>query len=701
MGPNNNVVEGNSIGIDITGTRMPNAKGGIDISAGNTGITTNTIAFNGGPAITVFGTAVGLLIDGNSIYSNDAQGVLVTGRGLLSITNNLLSANGAQGILLEAGDGDLIQSNSVSGNSLDGILVDADVTSLVVGGADSSYGNTISQNGQAGVHFLSGDHNTVSFNTISQNPAGGIVVEGGDQYPTTSIDENVLDSLVVDAGSVDVSGPSPVDTFLFSGGTLGGGAVLTVNSYLHWTAGMMTGGGRTDLASAATGLIDNPAALELQRLFNNWGTISWTGSGAISIDAAAIFTNEDGASLTASGTGAPASEDGSGTFDNIGSYIETGLAALPDPAGSLLFVNTGTMDVDPSAVFAMAGTYTQPLGTTSIAGSGSCNVQGPVHEDGGTVSLGDTSAGGTLSASAGTQVAGGALLYGYGAINGDLTNSGGFEVGLHGVSAATLTLTGKYTQNAGTGTIDTGDTLSVTDLVTENGGTFTLNSSNLDAPAGTFIDGGVFSGGGNVYGDVTNASEVDERNTLLSITGDFTETAGTTFIAGNGLTVSGAVTVQGGTFTVAGAVVQAGDGMQIESGGTLYGNGQITVIGGLTNAGLINLAGGSGPGAIPGAIYVNGDYTQTSAGVLDVHLYSNSTYDALIVSGLATLGGTLNVTAMYGYRPGPGAIFSVVRYGSRSGTFATISLPGVAFGHWETRYDDPNYPNQLTLWVVY
>jgi hypothetical protein len=349
----------------------------------------------------------------------------------------------------------------------------------------------------------------------------------------------------------------------------------------------------------------------------------------------------------------------------------------------------------------LTGKFTQTAGTSSVAGQDTFAVTGSVDEIAGRFTLGDTSAGSGLSAGSGTGVETAALFCGYGSITGDVTSAGAFEVGLRGVSAATLTLTSRYTQNAGTGTIDAGDTFAVSDPVTENGGTFTLNISNLDAPAGTLINGGIFTGGGSVYGDVTNRSEVDERNTLLSITGDYTQELGTTFIAGNGLTVSRTVAVQGGTFTIAGAVVQAVGGMQIQSCGTLYGNGQVTVGGALRNAGVINLAGGSGPGATPGSLFVTGDYTQTSTGQLDVHLYSNSTYDALHVSGLATLGGTLNVTAMYGYRPGPGAIFSVVTYGSRSGTFAALSLPPVAVGHWDPRYDDPQYPNQLTLWVVY
>jgi hypothetical protein len=83
-----------------------------------------------------------------------------------------------------------------------------------------------------------------------------------------------------------------------------------------------------------------------------------------------------------------------------------------------------------------------------------------------------------------------------------------------------------------------------------------------------------------------------------------------------------------------------------------------------------------------------------------VHLYTAAGYDALQVSGLATLGGTLNVFLGPGYTPSPGDVFAVLTYGSRSGTFATINLPSLPRGHWDPRYDDASAPNELTLWVL-
>ncbi|MDA0346725.1 MAG: hypothetical protein O3C43_13985 [Verrucomicrobia bacterium] len=87
--------------------------------------------------------------------------------------------------------------------------------------------------------------------------------------------------------------------------------------------------------------------------------------------------------------------------------------------------------------------------------------------------------------------------------------------------------------------------------------------------------------------------------------------------------------------------------------GTLYNGTQ----GGLTNAILtgnltINANGGvvstawTAPGDSPGTITINGDFTQTDTGTLQIEVFgaeAGTEYDQLIVNGTATLGGTLHI----------------------------------------------------------
>src|SRR5262249_1481872 len=159
-------------------------------------------------------------------------------------------------------------------------------------------------------------------------------------------------------------------------------------------------------------------------------------------------------------------------------------------------------------------------------------------------------------------------------------------------------------------------------------------------------------GGGSIVANVTTAGQVTVGLPRLTVTGSYTQTAGTSSVAGSAvsLNVSGLFSVQGGTFTMAMSSVGASRGMQVPARAPLPGGG-VPAAGNPANAGPIDIEGGSGPGGTQGTLAVNGNYTQTSTGELDVHLYSSSAYDVLSVTGLATLGGTLRILDMGGYTP--------------------------------------------------
>ncbi len=269
---------------------------------------------------------------------------------------------------------------------------------------------------------------------------------------------------------------------------------------------------------------------------------------------------------------------------------------------------------------------------------------------------------------------------------------------------ANVSLSQGFSQEAGDSALAYNAEFDVTGALAENGGTFTFGDgfggARIMATDGVQVAAGaVLSGYGSITGDVTNSGEVDDTVAALTINGFYRqEGQATATIRGGPLNVSGLVDLQGGTFTLAGTIV-AQDTMLIENGATLHGNGAITVTGSLSNEGLIDIAGGTGPGPAGGALAVNGDYTQTGTGVLNIHLYGSS-YDELNVSGLATLAGELNVLAMNGFTPYPGPVFEVVSYGSRSGEFDAIALPQVYYGHWDPRYYDYWNPNSVDLRVT-
>jgi hypothetical protein len=105
-------------------------------------------------------------------------------------------------------------------------------------------------------------------------------------------------------------------------------------------------------------------------------------------------------------------------------------------------------------------------------------------------------------------------------------------------------------------------------------------------------------------------------------------------------------------------------------GSSLTGSG--TVNGNLVNAGIVS-PGVAGPSPSAATLTINGDYTQTLAGALNIKLGGTTagSFDQLNVSGLATLDGALNVSRINGFSPAVGNSFTILPFGSRSGDFAT------------------------------
>jgi hypothetical protein len=96
------------------------------------------------------------------------------------------------------------------------------------------------------------------------------------------------------------------------------------------------------------------------------------------------------------------------------------------------------------------------------------------------------------------------------------------------------------------------------------------------------------------------------------------------------------------------------------------------------------------PRSSPGIITIEVDYTQESVGLLNLELggTTEGTYDQLVVTGTAALGGTLNVITINGFIPSAGDSFTLLKYGGTlTGTFSTENLPDLAPGlQWRIEY---------------
>jgi hypothetical protein len=85
-----------------------------------------------------------------------------------------------------------------------------------------------------------------------------------------------------------------------------------------------------------------------------------------------------------------------------------------------------------------------------------------------------------------------------------------------------------------------------------------------------------------------------------------------------------------------------------------------------------------------GALTIVGNYTQTSGGTLRMEVGSPSSFDAMHVSGGATLGGTLYLASTGTYVPVNGQSFEILIAHPRTGTFAAVQGLGLVVSYTDT-----------------
>ncbi|HEV3262457.1 MAG TPA: right-handed parallel beta-helix repeat-containing protein [Gemmataceae bacterium] len=157
IGGSGNTITGNTI--SSNGTNTAHAYAGVELVAGdNNVISSNTISGNNNRGVYVGGSTGG---SGNKIISN-------------SISSNL-----DMGILLDStAVGTVVQGNSVVRNAGIGVRMTGAVNSLI-GGPALRDGNVIAYNGGDGVNITRGNGNTILHDAIFSNQGDGVLVQSG------------------------------------------------------------------------------------------------------------------------------------------------------------------------------------------------------------------------------------------------------------------------------------------------------------------------------------------------------------------------------------------------------------------------------------------------------------------------------------------------------------------------------------------
>jgi hypothetical protein len=285
-----------------------------------------------------------------------------------------------------------------------------------------------------------------------------------------------INANVVNYGEIDTVLDAPTPLYVYGDYTQLGGVTNVVDGTTLDVYSGANGGGNFNLDNGNV-FVDGYATLAVTADYQQTGGLLQTNNAAITV-------------------GADVDLNGGETWLTYG----PGLAS-----GGALTVSGGMLEVD----------YT----TAGFAESATIGGQyaGLVELDGGEL------------AAQGVAVTGDGKLTGTGTVNSSLTNAGEVDAAPDGYGL--LTITGSLTQTAGVVNVSNSSssnaTLAVGGGITENAGNANLNGGATIEAGINILLGAVFSGYGNLAGDITNAGSMNIVGSMYGslVMGVFTQTS--------------------------------------------------------------------------------------------------------------------------------------------------------------------------------
>jgi trimeric autotransporter adhesin len=388
-----NVIEGNFIGVDITGIGpLPNLAEGIDLygSSNDTiGGTTpgagNVIAANKADGVYIFssgifvqGNVIGLGADGVTPLGNTGAGITTYDDtqigGTTAAARNIISANGGNGISLEPATGmAIIQGNYIGtdasgliarGNMGAGIAINS-ISNNTIGGSATGAGNLICANGASnvpdssglvpgGITVVSAGGNLIQGNQIGLaadgltdlgNRGSGVFLEAGATNTTISTNTiafNAAATATRSAGVTIVGNGS-------SGNTLDGNSI-----YSNFGLGI-------DLGNDGVTL-DSPGGPHLgPNDFQNFPVITSVSNNSITTFISGTLNGAPGMPFTLQFFSSPAA-DPSG-YGQGETYLGRLTGVTTDTSGNTSFTFSYRFPIDPGQFF--SATATDSNGNTS------------------------------------------------------------------------------------------------------------------------------------------------------------------------------------------------------------------------------------------------------------------------------------------------------------------------------------------------
>jgi hypothetical protein len=413
----------------------------------------------------------------------------------------------------------------------------------------------------------------------------------------------------------------------------------------------------------------------------NSGTITVSAFGNLTVTNS-TFTNTG--TITVGGRGLTVF---GGTFNQNGSLGGSGTLTLSGATGNFTgnVSNAMTPLALQGATFNVTGTLTN-VGTLHIGGS---TINAPLVNQGTLISDGaNTSINGAFTNAAGaTLVVEGSFVAGGLTIAQGFTNHGSIQLSSIQFASADTTLT------VANGTLTNAAGATIASVFGGNGGGRFLNARLVNQGTVTIAQPAEFTG------TLTNSGTLDVQSDLtVNLTGTAPSLVNTGTVTVASLQSLG---VEGGDFANSGSVALGSFGIVQVTGNYTQTAGTTNLGGGILTANGVHLEGGVlvGPGTIdadvqnaatvdvgapgsPGILSIGGNYIQTGSGVLKVQIGGTSagvTFDQLDVTGQAALNGTLTVNLINGFVPTSGKSFEILTSSADTGAFTILNGAGGQF----------------------
>ncbi len=674
-------IGGHTAEVTVRNDATAQVLGQINLAESSTAGTTGTIAVESGATMTVGG-----------LFVAAAGGASTTGTITVAGDGSSLTQVGSRSLTLGHSSTGTAQLDVLSGGTFNtgtgSTYIGATGTLNIGGGTFNANGNVTVNGGS--ITRIGGDFNLASGRTLTatngaqidvgvNNFGFGAQLSGG----TTWFVESGADLFTSGFMDIGVSGGVTEVTIDGPGSTI----AISSSSNSHW-------GG---FGNAAHVTVRNDAQAEIGGIFlaDSLGAMGVGNTSTIAIESGATMTTRslgvaslggtaNSGTITVTGAGSELSQVGTSTL-TLG-HATSGTATLN-------VLDGGTFGTGTGAVFLNA------TGTINIDG-GTFDLNGPITGEGtfnftsGQLNVNDPTQTVVVSPS-GQQVGGFALDSSPTLVLGPdrgLSVAGTTRLD----SGASLELAGESFEG-GTLLIQPGASLVNTAPATATAAVLALAGSTIDAAGGDLALGNAALVNG--FGSAATLRTHQHTVTLLDANDAVFDslalvTLGNaasdgTLAAPNGLTLD-----FGGNITGRGTVDTPDDPFRpLTNNGHITGNSPaepITLTGYVKGVGTLDhvvITGTDAPGFSPAAVYRG---SVEYAGALEIELAgaTSGQFDAIHHSGIATLGGTLDVSLLGAFAPEAGSSFEIITaLGGVTGMFADELLPTLASGlDWNVVY---------------